>query len=92
MVEYLEGILKIANIYFSAIAGCIAISLIRHSKNSKYTKAWYLLIGALILFAVQELLGALRAFNIWSTPYLPHLVPTVILALLIWALVLEMNS
>lgn len=92
MVEYLEGILKIANIFLAVIAGFIAISLFQVSQKDKNKKPWYILIIVLILFAVQEILGALRAFNIFSTPYLTHLVPTIMLALLIWAIILQINT
>ena len=86
-MEYLEGILKIANLVLAFIAGLIAISLIRVSKRRKELNAWILLIIALIFFAVQEILGALRAFRIFESPYLTHIVPTIILAFLIMALV-----
>lgn len=89
MVEYLEGILKIANVFLSLVAGFIAVSLIRASAKKKALKPWYLLIIVLVLFAIQEVLGALRAFNMFSTPYLTHIIPTIILGLLIWALALQ---
>lgn len=85
-MEYLEGILKIANLVLAFIAGIIGISLIKVSAKRKQLNAWVLLIIALIFFAVQEVLGALRAFKIFESPYLTHIVPTVILALLIVAL------
>ena len=43
------------------------------------------------VFAVEEILGALRSFNIYSTPHLTHIVPSFILAFLIWALVLQIK-
>ena len=91
MVGYLEGILKIANLFLASVAGLIAVSLFRSSRKQKFLKPWYLLIVVLILFAVQEILGALRAFNIYSTPHLTHLNPSLMLGLLIWALVLQNN-
>lgn len=92
MIGYIEGILKLANVFLSVIAGIIAISLIKHSHKKKYTNAWYILIIVLVLFAVQEILGALRAFQIFSTPYLTHIVPTLMLGLLIWAVAMEMRT
>ena len=92
MVGYLEGILKIANLFLALVAGIIAISLIKLSRKSKNRNSWYLLIIVLILFAVQEILGALRAFSIFSNPYLTHIVPTAMLMLLIWALILQINT
>jgi len=90
-VEYLEGILKIANLVLSVVAGIIAISLIRVSQRRKELNAWILLVIALVFFAVQEILGALRAFKIYESPYLTHIVPTVILAFLIMALVKQIG-
>lgn len=86
MVEYLEGLLKIANLFLALIAGAIGISLIKISHKKKKLNAWVILIIALLFFAVQEVLGALRAFNIFESLYLTHIVPTIILVLLIIAL------
>ena len=85
MVPQLEGILKIANLMLSVIAGVLAITLIKSSEK-KDLRPWLILIAALVLFAVQAILGALRAFNIFSSPYLTHLVPTIILILVLWAI------
>ncbi len=92
MIEYYEGILKIANIFLSIVAGVIAMNIFMVSRKNRFLKPWYILVFVLILFAVQEILGALRAFNIYSTPHLTHIVPTIILGLLIWALVLRINT
>jgi len=92
LVGYLEGILKIANIFLSVVAGIIAISLFKYSSKDKNLKPWYILIVVLVLFAVQEILGALRAFEIFSTPHLTHVNPSIMLGLLIWALVLQIKK
>jgi len=89
MVQYIEGILKIANLFLAVVAGIIALTLFKASK--KQLAPWRILIIALIFFAVQEILGALRAFNIYESPYLTHIIPTAILGLLIFALVLQIN-
>lgn len=91
MIGYLEGILKIANLFLSLVAGLIAISLIKSSTKKNYLKPWYILITVLVLFAFQQVLGALRAFEVYSTPYLTHIVPTLMLGLLIWKLILQIN-
>lgn len=90
-MQYLEGILKVAILVLSLVAGAIAISLIKISKKRKELNAWVLLIIALIFFAVQVILGALRAFNIFESPYLTHIVPTVILVFLAIALLKQIN-
>jgi len=57
LVQYLEGLLKIANLFLALIAGAIGISLIRISHKKKKLNAWVILIIALMFFAVQEVLG-----------------------------------
>jgi predicted membrane-bound dolichyl-phosphate-mannose-protein mannosyltransferase len=90
-VQYLDGILKITNLILALVAGGIALSLIKVSRKKKELNAWLLLIVALIFFAIQEILGALRAFQIYESPYLTHIVPTIILALLTIALVKQIH-
>ncbi len=87
----LFGILKISNLFLSIIAGFIAITLFMLSRKRVDLRPWKILVIALVFFALQELLGALRAFNIFSTPYLTRIVPTVILGLLIFALTKQIN-
>ena len=93
MLNFVEGIFKIANLFLSLIAGVLAISLFTLSSKKKHKKLipWKVLIIALIFFVIQEVLGALRAFRIFESPYLTHVVPTVILGLLILALILQIN-
>ncbi len=93
MLDFVEGIFKIANVFLSLIAGVLAISLFKFSGKRKKENLtpWKVLIIALIFFGVQEILGALRAFSIFESPYLTHIVPTIILGLLIIALTLQIN-
>jgi len=93
LLNFVEGIFKIANLFLSLIAGILAISLFTLSTKQKQNKLipWKVLIVALIFFVIQEILGALRAFKIYESPYLTHVVPTVILGLLIVALILQIN-
>ena len=90
-VQYLEGILKVANLVLALVAGIISISLIKISRKRKELNAWVILIIALIFFAIQMILGALRAFKIFESLYLTHIIPTVILILLIIALIKQMH-
>jgi predicted membrane-bound dolichyl-phosphate-mannose-protein mannosyltransferase len=93
LLNFVEGIFKIANLFLSLIAGILAVSLLKLSSKQKQKKLipWKVLIIALIFFVIQEVLGALRAFRVFESPYLTHIVPTVILGLLIIALVLQIN-
>lgn len=86
-----DGILQVANVFLAIVAGFIAISLFNTPHEDKHLKPWRPLIIALVLFAVEEILGALRSFNIYSTPHLTHIVPSFIMAFLIWALVLQIK-
>jgi len=88
---FLEGLLKIANLVLSIIAAIIALSLIKASSKKHYLKPWLALIPALFFFMIQEILGALRAFDIFSTSYLTHIVPTFILGFMIFALTFQIN-
>ncbi len=88
---FVEGLLKIANLVLSVIAAIIAIGLIKASTKKHYLKPWLALIVALFFFMIQETLGALRAFSIFSTSYLTHIVPTIILGFLIFALTFQIN-
>lgn len=91
MVEYFEGILKISNVVLAFVAGAIAISLIRVSHRRKELRAWKILAVALVFFVLQEVLGALRAFDAFTSPFLTHIVPSIILGLLIYALALQLH-
>lgn len=91
MVEYLEGILKIANLFLAVVAGIIALSLTKASHKKKEFRPWLFLILSLVFFAVQEILGALRAFKIYESAFLTHINPTIILGLLIAAIILQLN-
>jgi hypothetical protein len=90
LVEYVAGVIEIAVVFLSIVAGIIAATLFEASKK-KQLLAWRPLIAVLILFAVEEILKALRSFGIWSTPHLTHIVPSFILGFLIWALVLQIS-
>ena len=91
MVEYIEGILKIGNLVLAFVAALVSISLIKVSHSKKELRPWLFLIFALIFFGVQEVLGALRAFRIYESPFLTHINPAFILGLLIAALVYQIN-
>ncbi len=90
MVEYISGVIEIAVVFLAIVAGLIAATLFEASKK-KQLLAWRPLIVVLILFAVEEVIKALRSFGIWSTPYLTHVIPSFILGLLIWALVMQIK-
>ncbi len=90
MIDFTTGVLKIANIFLSIVAGLIAATLFAVSKK-KDLRPWRPLAVVLILFALQEVLGALRSFDIYSSSWITHVNVSIMLLLLIYALVLQIN-
>ena len=89
--DWIYGITQIAAVILSLIAGAIAISLFRAAVRRKSLGAWRFLSITLILFAFEEVLGTLQVFGVYQTPYLTHVVPTLILGFLIAALVKQIT-
>jgi len=86
VTSYLDGVLQIANVFLAIIAGIIAVSLFNISHKQKHLKPWRSLIICLILFAIEEIFGALYAFNIYAHPFITHLIPSIILIVLMYVL------
>ncbi len=89
--DWVYGIAEITAVLLSIFAGYIALSIFRHSSKHKYLAAWHPMIYALILFAMLEIFGALKIFGIWGTPWLSHVLASLILVLLIIALNRQIN-
>jgi len=89
--DWIYGIAQLAAAFLSIIAGFIAISIFKASHKQKLLKAWKMLVVALVLFAVEEILGALKTFGVYSTPHLTHIVPSFLLVFLIAALIIQIN-
>ena len=90
-MNFVEGILKITNVVLAITAGYIALTLFKISTKRKDLRSWQALIGALIFFMIQEILGALRAFDIFSSPFLTHINATIVLCLLLYALAIQIH-
>ncbi|MBU2561054.1 MAG: hypothetical protein KKD17_02070 [Nanoarchaeota archaeon] len=91
IAQYIEGILKIANLFLAITAGAIGLTLIRRSLRDAEMRAWKYLAAILILFAFQQLLGFLRAFGIYTSPFLTHVNVSLILLLLIYTLNIQLK-
>ena len=57
----------------------------------KPLRAWKFLLVAVLFFAAEEVIGALKTFGIYITPHLTHVIPGIILGLLIAAIVIQIN-
>lgn len=85
--DWAYGISQLAAVFLSIIAGIIAISMFKVSSQHPHLRSWKFLIVTLILFMVEEILGALRTFSVWDPAPLTHLVPSFVLVFLIAALI-----
>ena len=89
--DWIYGSGQIAAVILSFVAGFIAVTMFRQARQRKQLRAWRFMLWALVFFALEELFGALKTFGIWSTPWLTHVIPSFILALLIAALVVQIQ-
>lgn len=89
--DWLLGTAELAAVFLSIIAGILALTLFRQAKAQKILRAWRWLILALVLFAIEEIIGAIKSFGIFVTPYLTHIIPFFILLFLIAALITQIN-
>ena len=89
--EWIYGIAQLAAAFLSIVAGFIAISMFGKARQQKLLRAWRYLLIALMLFAVEEIVGSLKTFGIYSTPHLTHVIPSFILVFLIASLVVQTN-
>ena len=88
--DWVYGIAVLTAVMLSVIAGFLALSLFDSAKKS-HLSAWKPLIVALVLFAFEEVLGALKVFGVWKSVWLTHVVPSFILLFLIIALIKQIN-
>ena len=89
--DWVYGIAILTAVSLSIIAGFISIGLFQRSAQRKYLAAWKPMLIALVLFGFEEIIGALKVFGIWSTPWLTHVIPSFIVIFLIAALLKQIN-
>lgn len=89
--DWIYGIAQFSAAFLSIIAGIIAITMFRSAKQQKNLNSWTYMIIALILFAIEEVIGALKTFGIYETPHLTHVIPFFILLFVIAAVITQIN-
>jgi peptidoglycan/LPS O-acetylase OafA/YrhL len=89
--DWILGSSNIAAVILSFVAGAVALSMFKEAHQRRQLRAWRFLLWALVFFAIEEFVGALKSFGIWSTPWLTHVIPSVILAFLIAALIIQIQ-
>lgn len=69
---FVQGVLKITNVFLSIVAAVLILWLFRVGKGDKRMKPWYFLFVALAIFAFGETMGTLDAFGfLYFRPFLP---------------------
>lgn len=89
--DWIYGIAQFSAAFLSIIAGIIALTMFKAAREQKLLKSWQYLLIALLLFAVEEVIGALQTFGIYSTPHLTHVLPFFILLFVIAAVITQIN-
>ena len=89
--DYVYGIAQLAAGFLAIIAGFIALSLLGAARKKKELSSWRWLLIALVVFVIVEVVGALRTFGFDIAPYWTHILTSIILALLIIALVVQIH-
>ncbi len=89
-LSYAEGVFQIANLFLSLVAFFLAIVLF-YQYQRKEIKPFKVLLVALILFDAVLIFGALRSFGIYESPFITHFLPGIILAVMMYALYLEIR-
>lgn len=89
--SFINGLLQLAGLFLSIAAGILAVSLFNISNKTKHLWSWRVLIIALIVFGIHKLFSALHSFNILKTSYLGQIFPFIIMSLVLWAVVFQIQ-
>ncbi len=91
LIEYLFGTAEIAAVFMAVVGGVIAITMFTSARSDKHLKAWKFLIAALVLFAAEEVFGALRTFGVYGNAWITHVIPSLIMLCVITGLIIQIN-
>ena len=95
-VEWAYGISQLSAVFLALVAGGIALSLVKLARRQPLLRGWRYLVWTLVLFAVEEVVGALRTFGVVPSlhteyAWITHIIPTFVLIFLIAALLNQIN-
>jgi hypothetical protein len=88
--DWIYGIAQLAAGFLAIISAIIAMTMFGRSET-RHLRAWKFLLLAVLFFAAEEIIGAMKTFGIYVTPHLTHIIPGIILGLLITALIIQIN-
>ena len=89
--EWAYGISQLSAVFLAVVAGVIALSMFVIARRQPLLRGWKFMVWALVLFAAEEIVGALRTFGIYESPYMTHVIPSFVLAILIAGLINQIN-
>ena len=92
-MDFFGGMLQLTNMFLAIIAGGIAISMFKVAgkKADPSLRPWKFLLFALVIYAVLQIVAVLRSFNIFETPFLTHVIVSVLLFFVIIGLIIELE-
>ena len=88
LYDWIYGIAQLTAVFLAVVAGFVAVKSLRSSKGNKFL-AWKFLFTALVLFAVNEILGALDTFDVIEPVFWTYLIPLFVFLSFITALILQ---
>ena len=89
---FINGLLQLAGLFLSIIAGIFAFSMFKISHQIKKLWCWKVLIIGLAFFAIHKVFSALHAFGIFRTTYLGQLLPFAILSFTLWSVIFQIQT
>ncbi len=87
--DWIYGISELAAFFLAVIAAVVAFEMLHHSKEQ--LRPWRFFLGALILFSLWEILGALTTFDVIQHNLLITILPSLFLSLLLVSLILQIQ-
>jgi len=92
LYDWFYGIAQFSAGFLSIVAVFLSLWVLHTAWNHKHLVAWRYLLAGIILFGVEEVLGALVTFGVIAPTFLTHVIPSFIMIFLIVALVQEIIS
>ncbi len=85
--EWMYGVAQLAAAFLAFFSALLSLWILGLVHARPTLKAWRFLLVAVVFFSAEEILGSLAVFGVYKTPYLTHIIPSIILGFLIAALV-----
>ncbi len=87
LYDWVYGIAQLGAVVLALIAGAFTFALFQMSSRFGHLRAWKPLLIALLLFVVEEIIGALRTFGVHHNEWITHVIPSFILVFMMYSLI-----